>query len=492
MVNRIFKKTALVAPSLIISLWIVVGVVTQISHILLAPFPETPWEAAMTLEAVRFATGLPVFENPETGHATHMYGSLYTAILGSMFWLTEPSNITGRILSLICALGILVLVLVVGATKKQWMWIVVGSAMLAGIHLKARGYFVSTRPDMLALFTMSIALIFLFRALEKGKTGWLYVGLVATLAATFLKQTMAPFALVPVLAHWLARERQWGGLKLGLALVPAVCVTTSVLIMAACFPDAFFYMVSVPKQYPISPGKFVKALYELIVALPVFLIMLWDFSRDSVTRSQLLDPVLRWIVSCVAIAIPVSAIGLAKAGGTTNSLLPALLSITLFCVWYGSRADWMAADRPTLAMADFFRCCLLGFLLWASFQPPNPLRLVREESTDSRWREWPQLVSDLALLQGRVVSPKEPTLTYFARGQFDRNIYLEYDAVGYPEKMPQYIQAWLSSADYIIDAHYRFDSNYTPLSATILAPLGFIEFKKGASYTIFRKSGGAD
>jgi hypothetical protein len=41
-----------------------------------APAPRTPWEAVQVLEAWRSLHGMPVYERPDAGHSTQVYGRL--------------------------------------------------------------------------------------------------------------------------------------------------------------------------------------------------------------------------------------------------------------------------------------------------------------------------------------------------------------------------------------------------------------------------------
>src|SRR2546423_4854181 len=52
------------------------------------PWPMTPWESAITVDAWRVTQGLAVCTDPVTGHATHMYGLLTTYLPAPfMRWL---------------------------------------------------------------------------------------------------------------------------------------------------------------------------------------------------------------------------------------------------------------------------------------------------------------------------------------------------------------------------------------------------------------------
>lgn len=46
------------------------------------PLAISPWEPAISMEAMRLNAGLPVYE---TAHATHLYGPLLTVVLAAIF-----------------------------------------------------------------------------------------------------------------------------------------------------------------------------------------------------------------------------------------------------------------------------------------------------------------------------------------------------------------------------------------------------------------------
>jgi hypothetical protein len=55
--------------------------------------PINPWEAAISMEAMRLNAGLPLYES---GHATHMYGPLLTVALAGIFRITGLNLLAAR------------------------------------------------------------------------------------------------------------------------------------------------------------------------------------------------------------------------------------------------------------------------------------------------------------------------------------------------------------------------------------------------------------
>src|SRR5580704_8157671 len=69
-----------------------------------AAAPRNPWESLEVVEAWRSLRGMPVYELPPDGHATHMYGAIVPWVQGEIFRWTGPNNLSGRLLSLGSAL----------------------------------------------------------------------------------------------------------------------------------------------------------------------------------------------------------------------------------------------------------------------------------------------------------------------------------------------------------------------------------------------------
>src|SRR5262249_1334661 len=73
-----------------------------------------------------------------------------------------------------------------------------------------------------------------------------------------------------------------------------------------------------------------RTVWELLIDTPLFLVLVaeWLVIDQGAFR---VDPRLRWLLAVLCVAIPFSAVSFAKAGGSSNSFLPALLAIASFC-----------------------------------------------------------------------------------------------------------------------------------------------------------------
>src|SRR2546427_7314583 len=117
---------------------------------LLRPYPIHPWEAGLLAEAYRSATGLAVYEDARTGHATHMFGPLVSWTVGTVFRLTGPSFYPARVIALLSSLAIMALLFALFRPPGARRSTVVALGLLAGfgIHL---GRYVEARPDALSI-----------------------------------------------------------------------------------------------------------------------------------------------------------------------------------------------------------------------------------------------------------------------------------------------------------------------------------------------------
>src|SRR5687768_11142428 len=60
------------------------------------PHTHNPYESGQIVEAWRTIAGLPVYEDPSVGHATHMYGALAPYVLGAVYRVTGVNLWAGR------------------------------------------------------------------------------------------------------------------------------------------------------------------------------------------------------------------------------------------------------------------------------------------------------------------------------------------------------------------------------------------------------------
>ena len=117
-----------------------------------ATAPRNPWESLQVVEAWRSLQGMPVYELPPEGHATHNYGALVPWVQGQIFRWTGPNNVTGRLLSLVSALSLVTLLAFCFAGERSVWALAIAWAALLGVDHRSGHYFAENRPDMTALF----------------------------------------------------------------------------------------------------------------------------------------------------------------------------------------------------------------------------------------------------------------------------------------------------------------------------------------------------
>lgn len=81
------------------------------------PHPLSPWESAIVMDAWRTTQGIKVYQFPNDGPATHMYGPLATYLNALIFLATGPNWYTPRCVALASAL--LVTIGFVGAFARR-------------------------------------------------------------------------------------------------------------------------------------------------------------------------------------------------------------------------------------------------------------------------------------------------------------------------------------------------------------------------------------
>ena len=102
-----------------------------------------------------------------------------------------------------------------------------------------------------------------------------------------------------------------------------------------------------------------------------------------------------------------------------------------------------------------------------------------------------ETINELKEFNGKVISPEDPTLTLFGLGQYDKNIYIEYDSNPsggiWPNITPQYVKEYIQDSDYLLNVE---DWYHDLIDEIFLRDLGFIKEKQiNQNYSIWKKRG---
>jgi len=140
---------------------------------------------------------------------------------------------------------------------------------------------------------------------------------------------------------------------------------------------------------------------------------------------------LKWLGVAVAIAIPTELVAYAKAGGAANSMIPAFFLVTALC--------WLLISPILLdRLAGSNRLMAIIFLLSLpfTFMPTYPARAPLTAAMHGLGADYREVIARTRTLDGTVLSPDDPTITLFARGQHDRTLVVDLDTLIWPKRLP--------------------------------------------------------
>lgn len=451
------------------------------------PWPQNPWESAIIADAWRFAHGQPLYERPATGHATHLYGPLTSPTIGVIFKILGTTNLyVGRTIVLICSLAMCAIILRIFAARKP-LPMFIGAGLLLALHYRGRAYFVETRPDMVAAFLATLALIAFYRA-HVWRKSWLYLpGAGLLIGAMLFKQTYAAMAAVPLLA--IAME--WAALRTSeklrrnvlLALTPLGAVVVVMLAIKLLAPNVAHYMFTVPAMYDIKwKARGLVALGSLVMLSPLFVVMaMWLVLDDR--RRELRDPKLLWLLSALLVGSGVGVIAYAKYGGSYNSLLLGFIPMTAFCI---ALLEPMLRRLLDTSVSDVTRLAggwLIGLLIVVTtFSVPNSDLWNFEGAHGGR--DYTAAINSVRELKGRVICPDDPTILIAAKNEVCRSFDAELDAKGRPGQLPPGLYRDLAAADWLVRVHGHYDGWYTP---ELMIDLGFERLPTKQAGAAFKK-----
>ena len=237
--------------------------------------PRNPWESLQVVEAWRSLKGMPVYEMPPHGHATHNYGALVPWVQGQIFRWTGPNNVTGRLLSVVSALSLVTLLAVCFAGDRSAWALAIAWAALLGVDHRSGHYFAENRPDMTALFLGAGAVILLGLGVERRRWRLVVLGTACLVLGFFFKQTIAIFSAVPLVALFM-RLRRPARSELVLAGIPLIVMASVILSLGFFSPAVHHYMIAVQRGYAINWPRAAKFFWELLLDSPLFLVLFME------------------------------------------------------------------------------------------------------------------------------------------------------------------------------------------------------------------------
>ena len=478
----------LVLASLLLMMYPALLAFVSIAYHVSLSRPNDGWEAALIAEGWRASNYIPVYEPHEIGHATLIYGPAEPFVLGWLFKVFGPIKLVPQLLSVGAALCV---VLINWAMLRPFLSFPHQClAILSLISIEGRvHYFAEGRPDLLAwAFAFAGLFISVYGCQNKWNGGYIIGGALITVGVCF-KQTTAMLTVVPPIAILVCGRLHAALLPFLFSLTPLVFVGTFFLCIYLFVPDLYYYMVVIPRSYPVSVKVWLKEIWTYLAGatslwfgLACVLIAVRRFGVSSFElrwRQQTC-----WVGVMFVVALLASAFTAAKPGATVNSLIPAWFSLATF--------SWLLL-APVLASSQKTTRGLEGSLTFVSALVVLLTILPVPKSLHYNMRYWDhtnndyaEVISRVKTLRGTVLSPEDPTITLYARGEINRSIFIEYDALGWPSAIPEFLLNELAQADYIVHA-----INWGPreiIRADDLVGLGFELDWDNDHYAIWRAS----
>lgn len=402
--------------------------------------PLSPWEPAIAIEALRLNAGLPIYS---AAHATHLYGPLLNLLFAGVFRIAGFNLIAARVAMSIFALAVSVALALAVSKDRSAVAIFFGAMLFLGLNLRTNLIAVSLQPDWAATCFAVLALLVWVRR-EKSVIRSV-LALALFVVSMLFKQTAAAFALVPV-AHCLLWKSSMRRRSCISAMLPLLSVAFVLAGVRWICPQMYHAIVAVPASIHRSATRLPLTTLYLFATYPVFFAALW-----SVRRWRCVDECERWILSALFIFVPVSICVMSKAGSDYNSLLFAYLAMSALVVRrVYSFSEWFTL-RSTLR--TFVASAALGIILLFSYlvQTPRDLALLTLRHGDDHYEA---CVSVARSIDGKVVSPQDPTIAWRANQYFGRSFYCELDtnAVNgnWPNELPMSILREIQDASAVI------------------------------------------
>jgi hypothetical protein len=466
-------------PFLVVAIILGVATICAIAVRFSERLPINPWEAAISMEAMRLNAGLPLYE---TGHATHMYGPLLTVALAGIFRITGLNLLTARIVFSIFAFGLAVVLSTILCRGKNRIYWLLAMLLFLGISFRTNLIFLSAQPDCPAALLGVVGLCLWITRQDSWPR--LALAIAFFLSAMFMKQTAAAFALIPIV-HTLIWKRTFSGFAS--SLVPAVSIVIALAAIRSFCPQLFSAMAIVPAAIKVYYERAWGITIYLLATFPIFAIALLTMfkSRNRIDERE------RWILSAIIVLVPVSIWTICKSGGGYSSLLFGYLAMTaLFVARLDAISDWirsLSMSQAFLAASIVALAILCSFLI----QFDRAVTLVFTRCGDEKYDNAVALARRLG---GGVASPQDPTIAFKANGYFGRSLFFELDAHvvngNWPSELPESVQQELAASNHVLEVKsYVPTSVFERVLAKKFHPVTIPELS-GSAYTLWAKTDG--
>jgi len=520
-------------------------------------YPLTPWDGGMVVESWRAANNIPVYENIQDFHATHLYGYLYTYYASYISQIFGFSNYTLRILSFISfVLSISLIMASLNLVRKNW-YLLLGISLIFSVNYQSGNYFIFDRPDASALLYSVISIVFFYIGYERNKWLFILLGTLTILITFSIKQTYLMVASVPLIVLFLSFDKKKIFQNVLKRLIPILLFLVYIFILKIVEPYIPYYMLILPSKYMIQYDALFYGIYVIVFSSPLFIFLLYEF---SINYKKYYSPKIIWIISAIIITIPLSSFTAAKIWGTINSYIPALISISTFNTYILYKYLAIKKQKSEISIS---LTLLLIFLVICSCFPFLPtqigsyysiyisnillfiiilMSILRyfnlHENFNKEWLivnkkynnymiivsvicilliiiiggsryifvikneinnhinivqrrnlEYSNIINISKDLEGKVISPEDPTIVLYSRWKAERNIYFELDANpingNIPDQLPIYLNRYLLSADYII---HPKDWWYERISSEKIQSINFIKVYDSDYYSVWKNN----
>lgn len=230
-VNTLLHIVAAALSCIFIGMFLVVALMS-----LGYPF-QLEWMEGSIIDIVqRVREGLPVYAKPSLDYVPFPYTPLYFYVSAAMSWLTGVDFLPARLVSLLSAIGILLLIGVwVRKEGGSQMAALIGAGLFAASYRVTGRWFDIARVDSLFLL-LTLAALYWFIHYRGWKNALIAMALMC--AAFFTKQTAA-IVFAPVLLAMLLADRQHA-LRVGITLAIALLFIIGILNVATDYWFKFF------------------------------------------------------------------------------------------------------------------------------------------------------------------------------------------------------------------------------------------------------------